>query len=325
MLFWSPSQQAFLSCTDARPEMQRFDPVARYKGAGPWSGLGAPAAATGRKIILTGAMTSAGGRISASDKTHATLMAADATAFVAALRACSRWSDLTLERAARRRSLLAEPQPLKDWVVLKPRSFRRPMFDAARQTLVCALLDEQGEVLTAEVPYDTYTDPVIERLELFQPRGEVLVVARLRGGSSHLVAEPLSLVNLAAGGAASPVDSLYFDAPPSTGIVGNLIAKLRRRADAAEAAPTRISPIPKLLIEAKRWLALQAERGLAGESAIVALDQLQGHFKRLMAAGFSAFGSAPSANAATELLRTHYLCMQYEHLIDDSPDEIVRL
>ncbi len=80
MLFWSPSQRAFLSCTDARPEMQRFDPVARYKAAGPWSGLGAPAMATGRKLMLTGAMLSAGGRISASDKTHATFMPADAAA-----------------------------------------------------------------------------------------------------------------------------------------------------------------------------------------------------------------------------------------------------
>jgi hypothetical protein len=322
MLFWSPSQQAFLSCTDARPEMQRFDPVARYKAAGPWSGLGAPAVATGRKIMLTGAMLSAGGRISASDKTHATLMPADATAFISALRFCSRWTELTLERAARRRSLLAEPQPLKDWVVLKPKSLRRPEFDGARQTLLWALLDDQGNVLNAEVPYDTYTAPVIERLELFKPKGDVLVVARLRGGSSQLVAEPLSVVDIAASGTAAPVDSLYFDAAPKAGMVGKLLAKLRRQADAAEPVSTRISPIPKLLTEAKRWLVLQAERGLAGESATAALDQLQGRLKRLMAAGFSAFGSASDADAATELLRAHYLCMQYEHLIDDSANEI---
>jgi SWIM zinc finger len=321
MLFWSPSQQTFLSCTDARPEMQRFDPVARYKAAGPWSGLGAPAVATGRKIMLTGAMLSAGGRISASEKTHATLMPANATSFIAALKVCSRWTELTLERSARRRSLLAEPQPLKDWVVLRPKSLRRPEFDAARQTLRWALLDDQENVLNAEVPFDTYTAPVIERLELFEPGGEVLVVARLRGGSSDLVAEPLSVVDSAASGAAAPVDSLYFDPAPKTGMVGKLLAKLRRRADSAEAASTRISPIPKLLTEVKRCLALQAERGLAGDSATAALDQLRGRLKRLVAAGFSAFGGASDADAAIELLQAHYLCLQYEHLIDDSVNE----
>jgi hypothetical protein len=118
------------------------------------------------------------------------------------------------------------------------------------------------------------------------------------------------------------VDSLYFDAAPRTGMVGKLLAKLRRRADAADPVSARISPIPKLLTEAKRWLALQAERGLAGDSATAALDQLQGRLKRLIAVGFSAFGSASDADAATELLRAHYLCMQYEHLIDDSANEI---
>ena len=73
-------------------------------------------------------------------------------------------------------------------------------------------------------------------------------------------------------------------------MVGKLLAKLRRRANAAEPVSTRISPIPKLLTEAKRWLALQAERGLAGESATAALDQLQGRLKRLMAAGVPARG-----------------------------------
>jgi len=321
MLLWSPAQQAFLSCTDARPEMQRFDPVARYKAAGPWSGLGAPAVATGRKIMLTGAMQSAGGRISASDKTHATLMPADAASFIAALKFCSRWTELTHERAARRRSLLAEPQPLRDWVVLKPKSMRRPEFDAARQTLRWALLDDQGNVLNAEVPYDAYTAPVIERLELFKPTGDVMIVARLRGGSSHLIAEPLSVVDLAARGSAAAVDSLYFDAAPKTGMAGKLLAKLRGRGDAAEPVSARINPMPKLLTDAKRWLAMQAERGLAGDLATAALGQLQARLKRLVAAGFFAFGSASDGDAATALLRSHYLCMQYEHLIDDSANE----
>jgi hypothetical protein len=57
----------------------------------------------------------------------------------------------------------------------------------------------------------------------------------------------------------------------------------------------------------------------------LALDQLQGRLKRLVAAGFSAFGGTADADAAAGLLRAHYLCMQYEHLIDDSVDEIAKL
>src|SRR5688572_3041836 len=81
------ADKAFYSNTDARPEVQRgFDPVARYQSAGPWSGFGGPALATGRRLVLTGALTSANGRISGSEKTSAALQAPDAEAFIEQLR-----------------------------------------------------------------------------------------------------------------------------------------------------------------------------------------------------------------------------------------------
>jgi hypothetical protein len=324
MLFWAPTQQSFYSCTDARPEVQRgFDPIARYKASGPWSGLGAPAMATGRRIMLTGALTSATGRISASEKTTAMLMPPDPGAFVAQLPSHSRWNEVARERAARRRSLLAEAQPLKDWVILRPRSFKRAQFDATRQTMLWTLVDDQDEVLLAELSYDKYTAAAIERLEQLDAQEGVLVVARLRGGSSNFIAEPLSLIRPSTSGNSSPVDSLYFDATPKEGIVGKLLSKLLRRSGPGEDTPVLTnSAVPPLLADARRWLRLLAERGLAEDATTAARDEFRGRLTRLASAGFSAFGNCFSADTAADVLRAQYLCMQYEHLLDDSGEQV---
>jgi hypothetical protein len=324
MLYWSPAQQSFYSCTDARPEVQRgFDPVARYKAPGPWSGLGAPAMATGRRIVLTGALTSATGRISASEKTTAMVMPPDAGAFLAHLPAQSRWSDMARERAARRRSLLAEAQPLKDWVILRPKSFNRAQFDDTRQTMMWGLVDDQDEVLLAELSYDKYTAAAIARLEQIDAREGVLVVARLRGGSSNFVAEPLSLIHLAANADSSPVDSLYFDGAPKVGFAERFLSKLNRRFAAADGMlAVGMSAVPPLLADARSWLRLLAERGLSTEISTGVRDEFKARLTRLANAGFSAFGNCISTNTAADVLRAQYLCMQYEHLLDDSGEQV---
>lgn len=324
MLFWSPSHGAFYSCTDARPEVQRgFDPRARYNAPGPWAGLGGPALASGRRVVLTGAMTSSAGRISASEKIVATVMPGDAQAFVSQLQTYSRWEDLSRERATMRRSLLAEPQPLKDWVVLHPTRFRRATFDAARQAVVWGLIDDRGAVLSAELSHDTYTAPAIERLEQLGEDEKVLVVARLRGGSSNVIAEPLSLVRLDASGDQNPVDSLYFDPAPKEGFVSRFRARLRARPEGE--APVQSATgvgTPPVLTEARRWIGLQAERGIAGEAMAVARTELARRLERLAAAGYSVFAHVDSVDLAAALLRAQYLCMQYIQLMDDSGDAL---
>lgn len=323
MLFWSPAQQSFYSCTDARPEVQRgFDPIARYKAPGPWSGLGAPAMATGRRIILTGALTSATGRVSASDKTTATIMPQDAGAFVADLPTHSRWDELGRERAARRRSLLAEPEPLKDWAILRPTRFHRAQFDAARQIMMWGLVDHEGEVLLAEVAYDKYTANVVERLEQVDAQEGMLVVARLRGGSSNFVAEPLSLIRASGGADSSVVDSLYFDVAPKEGLAKRLLASLGRRPAASEGVAAGMSVVPALLSDARNGLRLLAERGLSADATTGIRDEFERRLTRLAAAGFSAFGNCISGDSAADVLRAQYLCMQYEHLLDDSGEQL---
>jgi hypothetical protein len=184
-------------------------------------------------------------------------------------------------------------------------------------------VDDQGEVLTAELSYDKYTAAAIERLEQVDAHEGVLVVARLRGGSSHFVAEPLSLIRPRAGADSSLVDSLYFDATPKEGLVGRMLSKLRRPPgaldDSSEAA---ISAVPPLLSDACHGLRLLAERGLAEGATTAARDELKGRLERLAAAGFAAFGKCISADTAATVLRAQYLCMQYEHLLDDSGEPL---
>jgi hypothetical protein len=295
--------------------MQRgFDPVARYKAQGPWGGFGAPQLATGRRVVLTGALLSATGRISGSEKTTATVMPADAASFVAQLPTHARWSELARLRAEARRSLLAEAQPMT--------RLQRADFDATRQTLVWTLIDDEGAPLTAELAYDKYTAPAIERLEqtdMTALPADTLVVARLRGGSSNFVAEPLSLVRGGARAGDEPVDALYFDAAPKSGLASRLLAKFRGRPEQTEVLVVP-SAVPPQLLELKRWLRQQAERGVTWDAANAARTELAASRARLDAAGFTAFRGGREEDAAGELLRTQYLCLQYEHLLDDADE-----
>ncbi|MES1264951.1 MAG: hypothetical protein ABUU24_04770, partial [Variovorax sp.] len=290
-----------------------------------WSGLGAPSMTTGRRVMLTGALLSAAGRISGSEKTAATIMPADAQQFIAALETHSRWSALAATRSAARRSLLAEAQPMKDWVVLRPSKFQRAEFDATRQALTWGLVDDEGSVLRAEIAYHPYSAPAIERLEQTDMNtlaSGTLVAARLRGGSSQFVAEPLSLVRPNAVGDEPVIDSLYFDAAPKAGLASRMLAKFRRPSgDSSGIDLVTASAVPPLLTNFRHWLCRQAERGVAWDAAAQATNELAARCERLSAAGFTAFQFVgASDSAAAGLLRAQYLCLQYEHLLDDGEE-----
>jgi hypothetical protein len=211
---------------------------------------------------------------------------------------------------------------MKDWVVLKPARCLRAEFDAARQTMVWGLVDDDGSVLRAELVYDKYTSPAIERIERLEvDADEFWVVARLRGGSSNFIAEPMSLVRPGARGDQRCVDSLYFDAAPRSGFVSKLFASWHRHANQAAAPPVTPSATPPVLADLHRWLRLQAERGVAWDAAAGARTELASRLGRLHAAGFTAFATTMEPDAAEGLLRAHYLCLQYVHLVDDSAAE----
>jgi hypothetical protein len=335
MLFWSPAEQAFFSCTDARPEQQRgFDPIARYRAAGPWAGLGAPQQATGRRIVIDGAQLSAQGRLSASDATHATVQTLPSeSSFVAQLPACERWADLAQARAEAKRSLLAEAQPMRDWAVLQPARYGDPRFDTARQTLVWPIYDAAGDRLDLELAYSAQTEHAIGRIEAAAAAGlasGTRVVARMRS-DGEAVAEPLSLVYAEPRPGQSAVDALYFDPTPAGAgglkqAIGSAWKHLRARSQDRQTPAVQVvaSALPPSLRELRHALLAQAERGIGPTVVIAAAQNLTVRLRRLRDAGFHAFPAtlAIGTPLPEHLLRLHYLQLQHARLYDDSAEAL---
>ncbi len=319
MMFWSP-RDGFMSCTDARPETLRgFDAIARYKAAGPWSGLGAPQRATGQRLALVGAQLNEAMRLSARDSTSATLLPADAEAWSAAqLKPWTRWADLAEARSAGR-SLLSRPAPMQDWAFLQPSRIGPCRFDDARQTLVWPLWDGDGEVLNAELAFDRYTEHAMERIEAL-PAGAVtdglIVVAQVRGTGGGLSAEPLSLIRPQA---KPPVDALHFDVT----LAGESLLARWRKAWSARGA---VQPValavpaePAAVVDIRRALQRLAERGLPIDSPQPWPLERGRLLEQARGAGLTAFAVlAPSARGGEDLLRLNYLRLAYEALTDET-------
>lgn len=332
MIFWSPAEQAFMSCSDARPVAQRgFNPIARYKAAGPWAGLGAPAQATGSRVVLQGAQVNDAGRLSAADSTSATVLPLDGATLVKQLKPWSSWEAMRSARIEGRASLLAEPEPMKDWVALQPAQFGEARFDEARQTLTWTLLDGEGHSLTAEIPFDEYSQHAIARVEGLASTGMApgtLVIARLRAAAQGgVLAEPLSLVRPQA--TEQCVDALYFDdAPQRVSAMSALLDRLKRMTPsrhAAGPASLDLPSTPGALRGLRNELQRQAERGISPESAEQAGAELARYAERVAEAGFTVFRSATTQDPSTgeRLLRANYLWLQYERLLQRESASLV--
>lgn len=322
MIFWSSAEQAFMSCTDARPQAQRgFNPIARYKAAGPWAGLGAPAQTTGQRVVLQGAQVNDAGRLSAADSASATVLPLDGASLVQMLKPWDSWAALCSSRSEQRASLLAEPEPMKDWVALRPTQFGEARFDDARQTLVWPLLDGQGQTLAAETPFDEYSQHAIGRVESLGPAALVpgtLVIARLRASTQGgVVAEPLSLVR--PDGKDVCVDALYFDDAPQLGVASALLERLKRMVPSRDGPmPAMNAPVaPGALQHLRHELQRQAERGSPPDHTEQARAGLASHAERLADAGFTIFRAVltQDVGAGERLLRANYLCLQCERLM----------
>ncbi len=323
LLFWSPQEKEFLSWTDARPETQRFDPVARYRASGPWAGLAAPSQTTGRMVQLIEAQISATGRLSSTARTSATLVPNAPDNKTACLDLIDHWKALHETRLLARRSLLSEPQPNQDWVFLKPVRFEKAHFDAARQMLIWPLQDVDGLTLNAEVPYSVFSQHAIERIEAVSQEAlsNILLVARIRNSATGAVAEPLSLIHLTPAGGLIRIDSLYFDAAPKTGLVSKALNGLRNIGVPGKTQGVPIEPaaaVPAAMSQFQHWLAQQSERGLGDAVTGKLTAELTTHLQRLCEAGFSTFGSQRGDGPlSTRLLALQYTYMQHMRLLGD--------
>ncbi|GLQ97789.1 hypothetical protein [Dyella mobilis] len=319
MLFWSPEEGEFLSCTDARPEAQGFfNPIARYEAPGPWSGLISPAHATGRRLALMGARVSGSGRISGSEATSA-LIKTDRhfDQALSGLPTHVSWKELAEAFINAGRNLLSEPKPLRCWFALKVARFGEPSFDSARQLLTWPLFDREQNSLVAEIPYSNYSAAAIDALLAKDATGidsEALVIARMRAQDGRLVAEPLSLLSRDAGGELV-VEALYFPEQSK-----NVVAATPSLGAAApgEAFGHRSHPSQNLrLDELAHALRRSAERG-ANDAFRRELDRC---IATLRVTGFNGFTtSLPQETPAHYLLRANFVRMQYLRLLGDEEE-----
>ncbi|MBP1313255.1 SWIM zinc finger family protein [Herbaspirillum huttiense F1] len=327
IFFWSPQDGVFLCCSDARPETQRrFNPRERYRASGPWAGISAPAQLTGCRASVTGAHFNAQGRISTGQGCSASVLPpVGAAHFAATLPVCDDWSVLIAARGQRGGSLLAESQPMRDWVVLRPARYSSATFDTTRQTLNWPVFDQEDRMLDVELVYSDMAAHAIARIEQMEPDQlppGTLLVAKLRNDRARLTAEPLSLIYPDAGIGQTVVDALHFDDPVDAN--EPLRARIRHPQhypavqDAheviANGAPSRV---PRALRDVREWAQRQAESGLAPETGRQALARISVLDQRAEAGGMTLFSKlAPEVNPARRLLRMHYLCMQYERLLE---------
>lgn len=328
MLFWSTTDQVFMACTDARPVSQRgFNPIARYKNPGPWTGLNSPAQATGRQLILRAAQLNPTGRLSSAESTTV-LVQGVATNFAQQLKPARNWSELLQEHSTLRRSLLAEPQPMKDWTVLMPTVFGKAHFDAARQVMRWPLFDEHNQQLDVELVYNEQTAHAINRIEQLtgaQLDPGTMVVVRLRSSGGIVVGEPLSLIKAKCDVNESPIDALYFDPAPLQSTTAKWLSKFSQvvTGKPAKAVPSQqIAQLPSSLMELRHFLRRLAERGIAADSTEQALLQLSKHIEANNAAGLNLF-SRLNINKNVllmQVLQINYLCLQYERLLDSAAD-----
>jgi len=305
-LFWCPSEERFLSWTDARPSsVWNFEPRGRYLQPGPWAGLASPSIATGRRVRLVDAQVSGEGRISGVERTHA-VVDAEVPPW-STLPGVSRWADLE-GRSRSRESLLDEPDPLREWVMLAPSGFDTAYFDPIRHTLWWAVLDETGASLPLMLRWTPTTADAVARIEQLAAAGvaqgsRVVVRLQVRGG--QVVGEPLSLVGLD-----GTVDALHF--PPA----GAAVDPGRGAPPAEDSEQVSVIALPMALQELRSWSLRQLERGTGAAEPRAVLADLGRRHERARNAGFSVFGEPqPGADPAELLLRSLYVQLQVAALL----------
>lgn len=320
MLFWSPTEKCFFSCTDSRPAQQRqFDPALRYRSPGPWTGLGAPSEATGNMLTLSHAQSNQAGRLSASATTHAIVQrTACPQDLIQTLAPISDWQELERIKREAASSVLAELQPLKDYVVLKPASFGKAGFDAIAQRFKLPLIDGAGSVLSLELPYSDLNKHPIERLEQLSKLGipeHTLVVAKLGVRSRQLIAEPLSLIYDTSLRPGQTVDALYFD-PLLPGSFQSQYQKQFSEKDQQEViAPIAQSQVA--LEEVRHMLQREAERGIGESPGVRVSNLLRSQIDRLSTMGLTVFDNLLLTESEEDFtLKINLIILQLKRFLD---------
>ncbi|MCM0639395.1 SWIM zinc finger family protein [Cellulomonas wangsupingiae] len=315
-VFWDTTASRMLTWTDARPEgVPGFDPRARWWQPAPWTGLGAPAQAAGRAVVLTQAQASPDGRLSGVESTSASLDDLTGTALLDALPVREVWADLAAHRST---GLLDVVDQASLWTVVRPAAALPAQWDPVEQTLRWPLLDGRGDVLVVEVPWSRLHAHAIARIESLGaglPAG-ACVVARVQRVRGRIVGEPLSLV-LPDG----TLDALHFDPDPepsagSALVAGLLAAGTADRPTSPETAADAPGAVPAPVAAVRAVVEQAAQRGCGGTVPGDVHRRLAAAHAAARAVGLAVFVEPdPALDPAESLLRSSYLVQLVERAV----------
>jgi len=212
VLFWSSQGREFLSWSAARPASQQFDPRQRFEADGPWDGAQSPRQVASSQIKVRNARRTGGGRISASTRTTALVLApTPAGSIDFGERRFLSWHELHKYVRGKEPLGLRESNPLDMVVVLEPTAFGGRSFDRTTQTFRWNLHDAVGLALSMSLPFREWTKEAIRALEGLAPTegSHWRVVVRVARGREGLVVEPISI--LRPENHEAPVFHLAFD------------------------------------------------------------------------------------------------------------------
>ena len=319
-LFWAPQEKSWFTFTDARPVAQPgFDPVARYKGPGPWPGASSPGQLHGKRFVLQNAEANPAGRLSSTQKSLAGELA-EADPALLNMPAVTDWSRINeLARNATGRGL-APPDPRAAYLVLAPSGTRRATFDPTAQRLHWPLFDGAEKDLILELDFSELNASAVACIEALPAQSnasDLRVVAAVRPVGGRLRLEPLSLLRV---DKALSVTALHFDAAKSSPIAAAWHKLAQLMGSGKPIAEPAVANLPAVLVDLRAALRSAAERGMRAGAAVD--DAIQGSITRCAGAGLSVFKQiAGCATGAERLLRLSYAADELALALGGDPGE----
>jgi hypothetical protein len=137
--------------------------------------------------------------------------------------------------------------------------------------------------------------------------------------------EPLSLVRPVSSAGENAVDALHFDAAAEPNAASKWLHRLDvGKADRTEGPSTGTPPaaLPAPLVDLRDRIRSEAERGSrtigVQRATASTLEQARGRCEEIGFAALTRWPQTATTSPAAQLLKTNYVRMQYERLMDDA-------
>jgi hypothetical protein len=192
LFFWDLSRGDWATWSDSRPvTLQGFDPVARFRGEGPWAGCDSPQQAAASVLHLSRAFRNPQGRLSGRPATRALVSGPSKPLEIPA--AMTSWSSLAEQARRLFGGGLAERAENLELALLVPKVWGPAAYDPLRQELVRPIADDQGRVVDLWLPFAPENEAAIEWLERHASDEPTGLLGSLRLISGRICVQPISV------------------------------------------------------------------------------------------------------------------------------------